>query len=39
MPAHLTYGLYAYFVKFVAVTAATVITAVLFTGGSPLTLG
>ena len=35
MPAHLTYSLSAYFVKFVAVTAATLITAVLFTGASP----
>jgi len=33
MPAHLTYGFYAYFVKFVAATAAMLITAVLFTGG------
>ena len=35
MPAHLTYGLYSYFVKFVAATAATLITAALFTGASP----
>lgn len=35
MPGHLLYGRWAYFVKFVAVTAATVITAALFTGGSP----
>jgi hypothetical protein len=35
MPVHLTYGLYAYFVKFVAATAATLITVVLFTGGGP----
>ena len=35
MPAHLTYSLCSYFVKFVAATAATLITAALFTGGSP----
>ncbi len=36
MPAQLTYRLNAYFVKFVAATAATLITALLFTGGASL---
>jgi hypothetical protein len=36
MPAHLTYGLYGYFVKFIAATAATLITVTLFTGGASL---
>lgn len=36
MPAHLTYSLYAYFVKFIAATAATLITVALFTGGAGL---
>lgn len=35
MPAHLTYSRWAYFVKFIAATAATLITAALFTGASP----
>jgi len=36
MPARLTYSFSAYAVKFVAATAATLITAVLFTGGASL---
>ncbi len=36
MPAHQTYGLYAYFMKFVAATTATLITVTLFTGGASL---